>query len=146
MKPWHARPRPWHRVRLFVGAAAAVAAVALPGSAAAEDLVGSGVLLQGLDKVTARISSIRVSIGEPVTFGTLEITAHRCLKRPPEEAPESAALLEIREIRPGEEAAILFRGWMFSSSPALSSLEHPVYDIWVKDCLNAKSPESKGPR
>ncbi len=30
----------------------------------------------------------------------------------------------------------LFSGWMFASSPALSSLEHPVYDIWVLDCLD----------
>lgn len=125
--------------RFLVGAALA-AAIALSGPSAAENLVGDAVLLQGLDKVTARISSLRLDIGEPVMFGTLEITAHRCFKRPPEEAPESAALLEIREIREGEEPAVLFRGWMFASSPALSALEHPVYDIWVKDCLNAKSP------
>jgi hypothetical protein len=28
----------------------------------------------------------------------------------------------------------LFSGWMFASSPALSALEHPVYDVWVIDC------------
>jgi hypothetical protein len=112
----------------------------------AEDLVGDTILLQGLNKVTARISAIRVPLGGTVRFGTLEITAHRCLKRPPEEAPESSALVEIREVRAGEGPRMLFRGWMFASSPALSALEHPVYDVWVKDCLNAKSASSKGPR
>ena len=29
---------------------------------------------------------------------------------------------------------VLFSGWMFASSPALSALEHPVYDVWVIDC------------
>lgn len=114
--------------------------------ARAEDLVGDGVLLQALDKVTARITEIKAPLGEPVRFGSLEITAYRCLKRPPEEPPESKALLEIRDARPGELGTVLLRGWMFASSPALNALEHPVYDVWVKDCLNAKSAESSDPK
>lgn len=126
------------------------AIVSITGSIAASavlaaDLVGDGVLLQGLDKVTARISEIHATNGTPVRFGTLEITTHKCLKRPPEETPESAALIVIREVRSPQKRPVLFRGWMFASSPALNALEHPVYDIWVKDCLNAKSPGSKGP-
>lgn len=114
--------------------------------ARSEDLVGDGVLLQGLDKVTARITEIRAPLGTPVQFGTLQITAYRCLKHPPEEPPESKALLEIREARPGEPGTVLLKGWMFASSPALNALEHPVYDVWVKDCLNAKSPAESGPK
>jgi hypothetical protein len=109
-------------------------------------LEGDGVLLQGLDKVTARITTIEAPLNTPVHFGPLEITAQRCSKRPPEESPESAAFLEIREVRPGEGPHELFRGWMFASSPALSALEHPVYDVWVKDCLNVKSDGSSGPK
>lgn len=112
----------------------------------ASALEGSEVLLQGLDKVTARVTTIEATLGKPVHFGTLEITARRCSKRPPEESPESAAFLEIREVRPGEAPHPLFTGWMFASSPALSALEHPVYDVWVKDCLNVKSDESSGPK
>jgi hypothetical protein len=109
-------------------------------------LEGSSALLQGLDKVTARISSITAPMNEAVRFGTLEIIVHRCYKRPPEETPESAALLEIHDVKPGENRALLFKGWMFASSPALSALEHPVYDVWVKDCLNSSSSEANGPR
>jgi hypothetical protein len=115
-------------------------------TARAENLEATAALLQGLDKVTARISSVMAPIGKPVRFGTLEITVQRCVKRPPEEPPESASLLEIREVRPGEPPTVIFRGWMFASSPALSALEHPVYDIWVKDCLNARSPAPSEPR
>lgn len=35
---------------------------------------------------------------------------------------------------PQAEGVNIFRGWMFASSPALNSLEHPVYDVWVIDC------------
>ncbi|MDP6787874.1 MAG: DUF2155 domain-containing protein [Rhodospirillales bacterium] len=91
-------------------------------------------VLQGLDKVTARVSTIEAPVGQTVSFGTLEIIARTCDKRPPEEPPESAAFLDIWEVRPGEAAQSLFRGWMFASSPALSALEHPVYDVWMLDC------------
>lgn len=126
--------------------AVTILACATLATARAENLEAAAALLQGLDKVTARISSVMAPIGKPVRFGTLEITVRRCVKRPPEEPPESAALLEIREVRPGEPPTVLFRGWMFASSPALSALEHPVYDIWVKDCLNARSPAPSEPR
>lgn len=101
-------------------------------------------VLQGLDKVTARVSTIEAPVGDVVRFGTLEIIARSCDKRPPEEPPESVAFLDIWEARRGEPAAGLFRGWMFASSPALSALEHPVYDVWLLDC--ASSGSSARPR
>ena len=48
-------------------------------------------VLQGLDKVTARISIIEAPVGEEVMFGRLGITPRTCLKTPPTEPPESAA-------------------------------------------------------
>jgi hypothetical protein len=96
-------------------------------------------VLRGLDKVTARISTFEVPIGHSVRFGTLEITVRTCDKRPPEEPPGAAAFLDIWEIRREQPAANLFRGWMFASSPALSAMEHPVYDVWVLDCVNTSS-------
>ena len=93
-------------------------------------------VMQGLDKVTARVSTFDAPIDDAVRFGSLEITARTCKKRPPEETPESAAFVEIRDIKPGEAATVVFTGWMFASSPALNALEHPVYDVWVIDCKN----------
>ncbi len=98
-------------------------------------------VLQGLDKITARISTIEAPIGEDVRFGTLEITVRKCHKRPPTETPETTAYLEIRERRLGESAINLFAGWMFASSPAASSMEHPVYDVWVVDCRKSSSSD-----
>jgi hypothetical protein len=97
------------------------------------------VVLQALDKVAARVSPLEVEVGSTIDFGTLRITARHCDKRPPEETPESAAFLEIVEVRPEDEPVVYFTGWMFASSPALSALEHSVYDVWVIDCKNASS-------
>ena len=112
-----------------------MAGFALPAAAAPYDIA----VLQGMDKVTARVSTIEAPVGEVVKFGALEIIARNCDKRPPEETPESAAFLDIWEVHQGEAAVSLFRGWMFASSPALSAMEHPVYDVWVLDCRNNAS-------
>lgn len=96
-------------------------------------------VLQGLDKITARVTTIDAPIGQAVRFGTLDITVRKCHRRPPTETPETTVYLEIRERRLGENAVDLFRGWMFASSPAASSMEHPVYDVWVVDCKKASS-------
>jgi hypothetical protein len=92
-------------------------------------------VLQALDKITARVSEMTVKVGETAQFGRLLIEVKACRVRPPEEPPEAAAFLEItdlgrRESRPSQA----FRGWMFASSPAVSAMEHPVYDIWLAGC------------
>lgn len=99
-------------------------------------------VLRVLDKVTGRVSTIDAPMRTPVFFGTLEITPHACYKTPPEEPPESAAFLEIAEVKAGEPRQLRFTGWMFASSPALSALQHPVYDVWVLDCKSLSSAPS----
>jgi hypothetical protein len=114
---------------------------ALLGSPAAA-IEANVVVLQGLDKVTARTDTFEVPVGSAHRFGTLEITVHHCWKAPPEEPPENKAFLEIVDIRPDREPKTVFTGWMFSSSPALNALEHPVYDVWVKSCKAVEDPDA----
>ena len=117
--------------------AVAILALATPNVATAETIAEPVALLQGLDKITARVSKFEAPVGTPVRFGTLLIRVRDCEKNPPEETPESAAFLEIDEVRPGEVNLRVFSGWMFASSPALSALEHPVYDVDVLECTAA---------
>src|SRR5215470_17633849 len=109
-----------------------------PGLAARADPM-QVVVLGGLDKVTAHVSTFEAPVGKTVTFGALQITARACDKHPPEETPESSAFLEVVEARPGETPHQLFSGWMFASSPALSAMDNPIYDLWVLDCKNPVS-------
>lgn len=121
----------------------------MPGAAAAQGAVAPDVaVLQGLDKVTARISTIRAPLGQPVRFGTLILTARTCVKAPPEEPPEVAIFLEAYDARQGQAAVLVFSGWMFASSPALSAMEHAVYDVWALDCASARTESggASGPR
>jgi hypothetical protein len=132
---------------MILGRAVAVAAAAVlllvPAVADADPY--RVAVLRALDKVTARTSMIDAPVDQPVRFGNLEITARWCDKRPPEETPESAAFLEIDEIKHDGDRRSMFVGWMFASSPGLSALEHPIYDVWVLDCtapLMTDSPSS----
>jgi len=116
-----------------------------PSVGFAQETIGSRTaILQALDKVTARITKLEVGTGEGVRFGTLLITVRTCSKRPPEEPPEVTVFLEIIDDRPGEAPVEIFQGWMFASSPALSAVEHPVYDVWVIDCIAADPATSAG--
>jgi hypothetical protein len=112
-------------------------ALATPGAGAADMIPEPLALMQGLDKISARVSQFEAPVGTSVRFGTLSVVVRDCQRSPPEEKPENAAFIEVYETRPGEDRTRLFSGWMFSSSPALSALEHPVYDVNLLECRPA---------
>lgn len=94
-----------------------------------------GAKLQGLDKITARIFAFDAPFDEAVSFGYLAITVRDCVVSAEDAAPERSAFLEIVAAKPDTDAVEVFSGWMFASSPSVSAMEHPVYDVWVTDCL-----------
>ncbi len=136
-----------------IAALSLMALLAATGDAGAQgtmgQLQGNVAVLQGLDKTTARVSKFDAPIDKPVRFGTLVITVRACYKHPPEERPETTAFLEIDETRPNgaaNETKRVFSGWMFASSPAISALEDPIYDVNVLDCkIPATSAPPSGP-
>ena len=96
------------------------------------DIATDTVTLRTMDKITGRVQKISVGIGESKKVGSLSVLVEKCLKKPPEETTENSAFLTIMDEDSPEKP--VFRGWMFSSNPALSAMEHPVYDIWVVEC------------
>ncbi|MCC7168296.1 MAG: DUF2155 domain-containing protein [Rhodospirillales bacterium] len=121
-------------------------AAALGGQVArADDIPMPVAVLQALDKTTAKIMTLEAPVGDTVRFGTFQIIVRICTRRPPEEPPESTAFLDVWEAQPGEPAQSVFRGWMFASSPALSAIEHPVYDVWVRECRSAQGGSRRTP-
>lgn len=108
-------------------------------SAMAEMVDHPVIKLQTLDKITARTLTFEARVGSTVKFGPLFIKIRACRKAPPIDTPESAAFLQIWEVTPKDESKWVFSGWMFASSPALSPMDHPIYDVWVLDCLEQKT-------
>ena len=91
-----------------------------------KDLAFIGVL----NKVTAQVSSIEIPAGEEVLIYDLKIFNKSCHISLPEEKPLVAVYLVIDDLKGKNN----FSGWMVKDLPSISSMEHPLYDIWVKDC------------
>ena len=93
------------------------------------------VKLRALNKVTAHALEIDIAPGQEGRFGNLVITSLACRATVAGSQPDAAALLAIREQKPGQEdSGNLFDGWMFASTPSLTNLEHPIYDVTVIGC------------
>ncbi len=106
-----------------------------PLPVAAQDWVPRRVgEIQALDKVNARVATLRATLGEPTRFGTLTITLRACHARPADEVPDAAAFLDITDERGGGGSQPVFRGWLFAESPAVNMFEHPVYDLRILSC------------
>jgi hypothetical protein len=131
------RPAPTPGARFALIQAALLLALPWATATAAAMTAEPVAVMQGLDKITARVSRFDVPVGQTVTFGNLSIVVRDCEKSAPEDQPENAGFVEIYENRPGEERLRLFSGWMFSSSPALAAIEHPVYDVNLLECKPA---------
>ncbi len=93
------------------------------------------IIIQGLDKVTARVFTEEIYPNQLVKFGTLEMYVRAAFKAPPEDTPESVCYLEVFENKIGESRRTVFSGWMFASSPTSHAFEHPVYDLWIKETI-----------
>ena len=100
----------------------------------ADVIEGHSVKIQILDKITAKINNIEVDVNDTYEFGTLKIEIYACYKRPPEEIPEDFILLRIYDILNGNKPEKIYQGWMISSSPSATPFEHPIYDLWIKQC------------
>ena len=88
----------------------------------------------GLDKITGRITTFDVYIDETVQFGALQVTPKVCYTRSEDETPRTDAFVEVNEITLDRKIRRIFTGWMFADSPGLNAVEHPIYDVWLKNC------------
>jgi hypothetical protein len=96
---------------------------------------GNKLVIQGLDKITARIQTFEVNVGQTHRFGVLDIFVKRCVFSKPIFKPESLAFIKIKD-NSDRLSEVKFGGWMFASSPALSALQDSVYDISILACMN----------
>ena len=103
-----------------------------PPAVVPESWLPKGVAdLAGLDKITARLTKFSVNVGQSADFGTLKITVRSCVVRGPDQPADQAAYLDITDAHRTDFA---FHRWMLLSAPAVSIVEHPVYDVKLVGC------------
>jgi hypothetical protein len=117
-------------------ALALLLALAVP--AQAQDFAESeGASLRFLDKLTSETGDVTLSRGQAAKFGRLVVRLDSC--RYPADNPASDAEAHLTVIEEATQSQ-LFAGWMLASSPALSALDHPRYDVWVLSCVLPDAP------
>jgi hypothetical protein len=87
--------------------------------------------IQVLDKVNAQSSTLTLKVGQVAENASLSITLRACDVRPPDLPADATAYLDIADSRRGAPG---FHGWIFANEPALSMLEHPIYDLRLLGC------------
>lgn len=77
--------------------------------------------------------------GESVEDGSVILTLAACERTAPFEMPQETGAfvqVDVRE-RGDDEHTRVFSGWLFKENPSLNVVEHPIYDVWVKNCAMA---------
>ena len=123
---------------------AALVMAVLAGPAAAQSYTeAEGGILRWLDKLTSETGDIELSRGQSASFGRMVVQLDSC--RYPTDNPVSDADAHLTIVDSSVQGPV-FDGWMLASSPALSALDHPRYDVWVLRCVvpeTALPPETK---
>ncbi|MBY5779313.1 DUF2155 domain-containing protein [Rhizobium leguminosarum] len=127
------------------GSLLALSALLPPVAAHAARIENPVAVFSGLDKITGRITTFDVYVNETVQFGALQVTPKACYSRDQSEAQKIDGFVEVDEITLDRKIRRIFTGWMFAASPGLNAVEHPIYDVWLKDCkANSNVPAPDG--
>ncbi|MFD1197347.1 DUF2155 domain-containing protein [Brucella gallinifaecis] len=136
----------WSWQTAKVALIAVVTGISSFNTAYAERISNPVAEFSGLDKITGRITTFDVYINETVQFGALQVTPKVCYSRTENEAPRTDSFVEVDEITLDRKIRRIFTGWMFADSPGLNAVEHPIYDVWLKDCKqdsNVPAPDQR---
>ena len=91
-----------------------------------------------LNKTTNKVTTKEILVNSIVNWETLKIEVLFCASTPPTEVPEDYVLIDVYDLI-NKEKKNIYKGWMISSSPDVTPLENPIYDLWLLDCINDKT-------
>ena len=110
----------------------------LPLAVSAETIEKKYASFKLLNKTTNKVSTKDILVSSRILWETLNIEVLYCGSTPPTEIPEDYVLIDVYDTINNENINI-YKGWMISSSPDVTPLENPIYDLWLVDCSNDKT-------
>lgn len=123
--------------------ASALMLLCTANQAMAAEIPTNAALMQAMDKVTGRVNKITVPVNSKISFGDFSLVLRSCKKRPAEETPENFAFVDVTDKSFGTDEYNIFRGWIVSSTPGINAIEHPIYDVWLLECIDTDVDSSK---
>ena len=112
--------------------------ILLPLTVSAETVEKKYASFKLLNKTTNKVSTKNILVRSKISWETLNIEVLYCGSTPPTEIPEDYVLIDVYDTINNENTNI-YKGWMISSSPDVTPLENPIYDLWLVDCSNDKT-------
>ena len=110
----------------------------LPLTVSAETIEKKYASFKLLNKTTNKVSTKDILVSSKISWETLNIEVLYCGSNPPTEIPEDYVLIDVYDTINNENTNI-YKGWMIASSPDVTPLENPIYDLWLVDCSNDKT-------
>ena len=110
----------------------------LPLTVSAETIEKKYASFKLLNKTTNKVSTKDILVSSKISWETLNIEVLYCGSTPPTEIPEDYVLIDVYDTINNENTSI-YKGWMISSSPDVTPLENPIYDLWLVNCSNDKT-------
>ena len=110
----------------------------LPLTVSAETIEKKYASFKLLNKTTNKVSTKDILVSSKISWETLNIEVLYCGSTPPTEIPEDYVLIDVYDTINNENINI-YKGWMISSSPDVTPLENPIYDLWLVDCSDNKT-------
>ena len=110
----------------------------LPLTVSAETIEKKYASFKLLNKTTNKVSTKDILVRSKISWETLNIEVLYCGSTPPTEIPEDYVLIDVYDTI-NNESNNIYKGWMISSSPDVTPLENPIYDLWLVDCSNDKT-------
>ncbi|MES2214694.1 MAG: DUF2155 domain-containing protein [Pseudomonadota bacterium] len=98
----------------------------------------NGAKIIALNKITANSKTITLRQGEVAYFNNAKIELHKCWTSGKLITPISKMLITITENKFDEDPKVIFKGWIIANQAALSTFEHPVYELLAVGCVGQK--------
>tara|TARA_A100001011_G_scaffold393708_1_gene484267 strand:+ start:1504 stop:1902 length:399 start_codon:yes stop_codon:yes gene_type:complete len=94
------------------------------------------IKLKILDKVSSKNTELEFKIGDTVNYKNLQIKVLKCKNSEFDDDPEITAYLQVIDLnKTNNDDVFVFNGWSFASSPSINPFDHPVYDLWIIECI-----------
>ena len=110
----------------------------IPLTISAETIEKKYASFKLLNKTTNKVSTKNILVRSKISWETLNIEVLYCGSTPPTEIPEDYVLIDVYDTI-NDKNTNIYKGWMISSSPDVTPLENPIYDLWLVDCSNDKT-------
>lgn len=104
-----------------------------------------------LNKRNNESQDLVMKAGESRRIGNVIVRLASCERTLPwESPPEIGAFVQLFVEERAKTSEPLswhkvFSGWLFKNSPSLNVVQHPIYDVWVKDCAMKFPGEEEDP-